>query len=37
MLGNEISLSIAGNKSDLEREKTVSTEEAEQYVDGVIN
>jgi Ras-related protein Rab-21 len=30
MLGNEISLTIAGNKSDLEREKIVSTEEAEE-------
>ncbi|OXA52625.1 ras-related protein Rab-21 [Folsomia candida] len=31
MLGNEICLCIAGNKSDLERERTVSTEEAESY------
>jgi len=31
MLGNEICLSIAGNKTDLERQRTVSVEEAEHY------
>ena len=31
MLGNDICLSIAGNKTDLERQRTVSPEEAEQY------
>jgi len=29
MLGNDISLSIAGNKTDLEKQRTVSAEEAE--------
>ncbi|ODN01915.1 Ras-related protein Rab-21 [Orchesella cincta] len=31
MLGNDICLSIAGNKTDLESQRTVSTEEAENY------
>lgn len=29
MLGNDICLSIAGNKTDLESQRTVSIEEAE--------
>jgi Ras-related protein Rab-21 len=31
MLGNDICLSIAGNKTDLDRQRTVSPEEAEHY------
>jgi len=35
MLGKEVTLSIAGNKCDLERSRVVSIEEAEQYADSV--
>ena len=35
MLGNDISLVIAGNKMDLERDRKVSAETAEQYAASV--
>ncbi|XP_053451585.1 ras-related protein Rab-21-like [Nycticebus coucang] len=35
MLGNEISLCIVGNKIDLEKERHVSTQEAESYAESV--
>ncbi|KPP73581.1 ras-related protein Rab-21-like [Scleropages formosus] len=35
MLGNEISLCIVGNKTDLEKERTVSVQEAEGYAESV--
>jgi len=35
MLGNEIVIAIAGNKTDLERQRTVSNEEAEEYAASV--
>ncbi|KJE98175.1 Ras-like protein Rab-21 [Capsaspora owczarzaki ATCC 30864] len=35
MLGNDIALVIAGNKSDLEKHRTVSAEAAEQYAASV--
>ncbi|KAG1683147.1 Ras-related protein Rab-21 [Nymphon striatum] len=35
MLGNDICLCIAGNKTDLEKQRTVSAEEAETYAASV--
>jgi len=35
MVGKDICISIAGNKSDLERNRQVSTEEAERYAASV--
>jgi len=35
MLGKEVVLAIAGNKSDLERNRVVSVEEAEKYAESV--
>lgn len=32
MLGSEICLVIAGNKIDLEKDRTVSVEDAEKYI-----
>lgn len=33
MLGSDICLVIAGNKIDMEKDRNVSQEEAEEYVD----
>ena len=35
MLGSEICLVIAGNKVDLEKERNVSVEEAEEWVNYI--
>ncbi|XP_071445754.1 ras-related protein Rab-21 [Hetaerina americana] len=35
MLGSDISLTIAGNKVDLEKQRNVSVEDAEQYAESV--
>ncbi|XP_072519497.1 ras-related protein Rab-21-like [Salminus brasiliensis] len=35
ILGNEVCLCIVGNKADLEKDRTVSAEEAERYAEAV--
>lgn len=35
MLGNEVVLVIVGNKTDLEKDRNVSTQEAEEYASSV--